>query len=205
MSWHDHVTRNFPGAIPLSDLRARVRRWLQDDFGSRPETTLLATSLCADDIIASKDLGRDVWGPFSAGGLAGLPFGGLTALSAYAHHIPKHGTALIVYGPHIGITRNGELGKMLRPGQASLTSACGSLMGALDRLRAGVVAPTTLDAASDDLQQERLLQLLAPGRTRILQSALPVKEITEVAYELSHAMIQRLIERVRGRFAGERV
>src|SRR5262245_22604908 len=205
MNWHGLVTRDFPHAIPVSELRSQIRQWLRHGLKTPRHATLLATSLCADDIIASKDLGQDAWGPFSAGGLAGLPFGGLTAFSAWAHHVPEHGTALVVYGPHIGITRDGALGKMLRPGQSSLTGACGSLMAALDRLRRGEPALSSLDGATDDLQQERLLQLLMPLRTRILQSPHAEKEITDVAYELSHSTVQRLIERVRGQFSGAHV
>ena len=200
MSLRATITRHYPSACPLTELRPQLRRWLQDEHGAHPETTLLATSFCADDIIASEILGRVDWGPFTAGGLGGLPYGGVTAFSAFAHHVPDEGTALILYGPHIGITRDGQLGKLLRRGQAALTTACGSLMAALAALRSEelITGPLALD--DDDLQQSRLVRLLAGQRQRILSATCPEREITDVAYELSHAMTQRLLSSVQSQF-----
>jgi len=200
LNWQATIARQYPLARPISKQRKQLRQWLQNEHGVQIATTLRATSFCADDIIASKILGRSASGPFTAGGLGGLPYGGVTAFSAFAHHVPDGGTALILYGPHIGITRDGQWGKLLRRGQKQVTKACGSLMAALKALRAGKPTNCPLAADDDDLQQSRLVQLLAPRRQRILAAASPELEVTEAAYDLSHAMISRLVARVRKQF-----
>jgi hypothetical protein len=56
-------------------------------------------------------------GPFNFGGLAGLPFTGITGLNAFAHHVPEEGTALLFVGPHIGYNEKEGWGKILRHDQ----------------------------------------------------------------------------------------
>ena len=202
--WRTNITREYPRALPIDDFRSDFLRWLTDDCDVQPETTLLATSFCADDIIVSKDIGDRYWGPFLAGGLGGYPFGGLTAFSAFAHHVPDHGTALLLYGPHIGMSPEGALGQMQRPGQNHLTASCGSLMSALEQLKSSDPHRTG-SASGDDPEQSRLLELLSSHRTRILTAVNPKKEITEVAYELAHAQVERLIAATRGQFHGVRL
>lgn len=58
--------------------------------GYEESTTLLATSLCCDEVNRELD-GQmtNIYGDnFSMGGLAGFPFGGITSFGAMAHHIP---------------------------------------------------------------------------------------------------------------------
>ncbi len=54
-------------------------------------------------------------------------------------HYPKAETGSYVTEkylsyPHIGISDEGELGKIIRPGQSALSNSCGALMLALNRL-----------------------------------------------------------------------
>lgn len=58
------------------------------------------------------------WGgdEFNLGGLAGVPFVGKTGFGAFSHHVPVDGNILIVFGPHVGISPEGELGKTKRIG-----------------------------------------------------------------------------------------
>ena len=206
VNWQELIRNHYATASRISALRNGLLQQLEDGLGGDRKTTLLATSFCSDDIVTSKDISRDVWGPFTLGGLGGLPFGGRTAMAAYAHHIPDNGTALIVYGPHIGITWQGVLGRMRRPGQSHDTSSCGALMAALEHMSSGgQEMPYVPLARDDDQQQAYLEQSLMPFKSRILAAPSPEKEITEVAYALVHQQVHRLIEATRDQFHGRRI
>lgn len=70
------------------------------------------------------------FGPeFNLGGLAGLPFTGKTGFGAFAAHVPKDGHIFIVYAPHVGISRDGEIGYYHREGQLGATTSCGACIG----------------------------------------------------------------------------
>ena len=71
---------------------------------------------------------------FPLGGLAGLPFTGLTGWGAFSHHVPKDGNIVVLYAPHVGLNTKGVVGKVDRPGQANETSACGASIGAYNHL-----------------------------------------------------------------------
>ena len=49
--------------------------------------------------------------------------------------------AFIFYGPHIGITDQGELGKMYRPRMEEKGNSCGALMLALSRFQDNNYSP----------------------------------------------------------------
>ena len=75
------------------------------------------------------------WGEsFPLGGLAGIPFTGKTGWGAFTHHVPAQGNILAMYGPHVGITKDGEVGKINRPGMDKPTTACGASIGAFNHL-----------------------------------------------------------------------
>ena len=68
------------------------------------------------------------------GGLGGLPFVGKTGFKAFTHHVPKDGHIFILFAPHVGIAKDGLIGKYSRPGQEHLDSACGAAIGAYNTL-----------------------------------------------------------------------
>lgn len=202
MTSRDAILSHFPDAMASSQLRKWFTDWLVADLGRSAETTLLATSFCADDIILSKDIGRTLHGPFTLGGLAGFPFTGRTGFHAFAHHVPDGGTALIVYGPHIGMTGDGLLGMVRRSGQGRETSCCGALLAALNRLRQPDASPAQPASDTNDWQEEQIVRRLGPYASRILAASSPEKEITEVAYELIHGHVQELLQEARHQFHG---
>jgi hypothetical protein len=64
------------------------------------------------------------------GGLAGFPFGGVTAFGAMASHIPDGGHTLVVYAPHVGVDSTGAVGTVERVGRAKGGACCGSAIAA---------------------------------------------------------------------------
>ncbi len=168
---------------------------------------LLATSVCADDIVFLTDVAGNIetrraaqvmLGLFEMGGLAGLPFAGKTGMTAFAHHVPDQGAACIVYGPHIGMTDAGQLGKVLRHGQHEATTACGALGVAIKRFSA---MPDYQPVLDEDDSQEGLLELrLKPFMPQVLAAPNPLQAAAEVAYAITHDLIYRYVAAVKQQF-----
>ncbi|HEY5826699.1 MAG TPA: hypothetical protein VIT44_20165, partial [Cyclobacteriaceae bacterium] len=121
------IQKEFPGAMPYS---VAIDTLLQQllNVGILPEQILWGQSTCVDDITNTKEkfVHPEIKGPFTFGGLGGLPFTGVTGVDAFAHHIPEDGTALLLVGPHIGYTAEEGWGKILRHGQHHSSSCCGA-------------------------------------------------------------------------------
>ena len=209
---NQHITRHYPNAIPAPDFRQKVLEVLLKEGFEDPTKILLAVSLCSDDVNAVHDqdvtwarkhFSRHLLGPFELGGLAGYPFGGLTGISTIAHHIPDDGTALIIYGPHIGVDDEGHLGWLLRPGQHKTSCACGALTLAVKRLSES--GETMIELDPDDIEQSFLSQLLVQHRDRILNASEPLKEATEVLYQTIEQAIYRYLRAKAADFKIQRI
>jgi hypothetical protein len=84
-------------------------------------------------------------GVFHLGGLAGVPFVGISGFKAMLGHVPTRGKVVLVFGPHIGIDDSGAVGKVLRKGQDDkLTSSCGAVVGASKVLASRALTPRVL-------------------------------------------------------------
>jgi len=200
MSWRQSLREAFPNAEDGRVFTGKMVAKLAEEHDLIARKTLLATSLCADDInVASTEFAEVYHGPFAMGGLGGLPFGGNTAMTAMAHHVPDEGAAVLFYGPHIGFSEDGQLGKMLRPGQSHLTNSCGALMLALDRFKEN--GPTyKAQVTAEDYQQATLENTLAPRIEEIVSADSPIKAITEAAYDAIDAQIKEILTKVKGEF-----
>ena len=77
------ITKCFPGAIVCQDLVRNIKDALEP-YGYGTKTTLLATSLCPEKVNRQleKELAEVYEHRFAMGGLAGVPFGGVTAFGA---------------------------------------------------------------------------------------------------------------------------
>ena len=176
------VKSYFPNAMDAKDTSIHYLGKMQLEHDIDISKVLMATSVCSDDInVPSTTFFNVLFGPFIMGGLGGLPFAGQTGMTAFAHHIPDEGSAFIFYGPHIGITLDGDLGKMYRPRQEQTGNSCGALMLALSRFHDADYAPVIHD---DDYQQMKLEESLLPYREQILDSEHQEKAITEATYEI---------------------
>lgn len=206
------IKKHYPAAMTELTLIERVGQLLGDEYRIDLSKVLLANSVCADDVIPVREseiplakvqgkLKKHFLGPFSMGGLAGIPYSGLTGMLTVAHHVPDGGSALIVYGPHIGITDRGELGRLLRPGQHEESSACGALTLALKHFQS---APDYLPAYDDDdTEQMTLERRLLPFREQILAAEKPLPAATEIAYAIIHELIHRYVRTQKKEFTCE--
>jgi hypothetical protein len=95
------IRKYYPDARDGEDFTRECIGKLVKDHEFDLSKTLLATSVCSDEIIRSATNFRDYLEnshPFTIGGLAGYPFSGITGFKAFASHIPDGGAAIILYG-----------------------------------------------------------------------------------------------------------
>lgn len=201
----DH--RPFRDSMTNSELVARVTSALRK-YGYDKNNTLLATSLCCDEV--NRDLERafiEHYGDnFVMGGLAGVPFGGVTSFGAMAHHIPDGGSCLIVYGPHVGMDRNGKLGTVERRGRSHSGACCGSACAAADYASAvskGIQkkakpSPTV----SVDIEQYFIGKMLIPYAERLEKAANPQEELPRILYEENNRMMKKIVSKACGEVSG---
>lgn len=197
------VKREFHNAKDAKDTSVHYLGKMQIELQLDISKVLMATSVCSDDInVTSTSFFNVLFGPFVMGGLGGLPFVGQTGMTAFAHHVPDNGSAFIFYGPHIGITSEGELGKVSRPGIEKDGNSCGALMLALSRFQDEDYTPIL---NHKDYQQMKLEQSLLPYREEILASPNQPKAITEAAYKVIHDEVHHNLKACKGEFHVDRV
>jgi hypothetical protein len=188
------VRRHFPGAVTTADGVEALFDLLGERLDLEPRQIMLADSICSDDVNSIEYPARayEMLGPFKMGGLDGFPFAGLTGMAAFAGHVPDDGALFVFYAPHIGVSKHGVAGELLRVGQATPSSCCGAAKAALAHLRAGQIEHgrvTDLDYQFNTLEQI----LLAQG-PRILDASEPILEATDVIYEAIHRRITELVD-----------
>ena len=188
---NEHILKYYPDA---KDSNLLVETFLET-YGIPPANILLGNSVCSDDLnnIQYPPSAKDMLGPFNLGGLNGYPFTGLTGMGAFSHHYPDRGVMLIFYGPHIGISNNGDVGYILRPGQTRLSTCCGAAQAALKKLELNQIRPRV--PFEPDYQQETIEQTFLRSQARILnvQDKPRLVEATQVMYEVIHNQVDYLI------------
>lgn len=188
------VRAHFPGAVGRQELTNRLVRRVWD-CGRGPDAALVALCLCSDEVHHEwSELAGWFGAPFQMGGLAGVPFVGTTGMTAFAHHVPDGGAAVIVYGSHIGLAADGSLGRIQRRGQAAETSCCGALAGLLARFQAAGGEAVKADLNPIDIEQAMLLRSLASKAQRVVAAPQPLLALTELAYQLIAREMEAIIK-----------
>lgn len=184
----------YPSATTTSDSVDALLDLIERKLSLQPNQIMSADSICCDDInsIEYPQRAYEMLGPFKMGGLNGFPFAGLTGMGAFAHHVPEDGALFIFYGPHIGLTKTGNIGEILRDGQSTSSSCCGAATAALNKLLKDEIKDA--DITELDYQQNTLEQILFRSKERVMSSAEPIVEATEVIYEAIDERMRILIE-----------
>ena len=187
------INKTFAGAVPFNEYSDSLLFFLYAVHKISPEKILLGQSTCADDVLNTKSpfSNHAVKGPFNFGGLAGLPFTGITGLDAFAHHIPDSGTALLFVSPHIGFSLKEGWGKIERIGQNQSTACCGALSAVLAKLqKPGAIVKRK--PSEPDYQQEVIEQLALRHKYEILDSKEPLITFTKLVYKEAEQRIVNL-------------
>ncbi len=159
----------FPEAIKSSVFIRAFLAFTKSTLGIEEKQIAFLTSICSDDLNSVEFPKTGMVGPFVQGGLDGFPFAGRTGLGAFSHHLPLRGAAMMYFGPHVGVTQSGSVGRVTRPGQETPSDCCGAAAGALRKLEADQI--TFKDPScfiEDDYQQEKLEQLVLAHKAEIL-------------------------------------
>lgn len=187
------IHQHYPKAITTIDSVNKFIDFVEGVLDLEPSQVMYADSICSDDVNSIQYPVRmqEFLGPFKMGGLDGFPFAGLTGMGAFASHVPDEGAVSIYYGPHIGITKTGIIGEIHRYGQAKNSGCCGAAKGALNKLMNGMISEGNVTDL--DYQMNTIEQILFTSKERILSSAIPLKEATEVIYEAIDKRIEELV------------
>lgn len=188
------IRQYYPNALTTIDGINRVIDFVEEELDLEPAKIMLADSICSDDVnsIQYPVRATEFLGPFKMGGLDGFPFTGLTGMSAFASHVPDEGAVFVYYGPHIGISKKGEVGEIHRVGQRKNSGCCGAAKGALSKLIGNLIEPGNITEI--DYQMNMLEQILFKEKERVLRAKIPMMEATQVIYEAIDNRINELIE-----------
>lgn len=195
---------NFPGAISNTDLLQKVIPTLGAK-GFTFTNTLLATSLCADELarVLEDDFVKIYGNNFNLGGLSGFPFAGNTGFGAMAAHIPDDGFCLLIHGPHVGICKNGTIGKVERRGLSLIDNCCGSAIAASNYLygitNGGAEISPKLQLFSD-FQQGAVQELILPFGKRLgkLRGEERMKELPYALYDSQEVLVKDIVDTGKG-------
>jgi hypothetical protein len=188
------IKKIYPGSKEGWTMTRSCINDLQKNHGFDLENTILGTSVCSDEIVRTATNFRDYLGnesPFSLGGLGGFPFTGITGFIAFSGHIPDNGFAIIEYGPHIGVSKNGTVGSVRRIGQALETTCCGALKVTVNKLKdeGAVSADPELD-----YQQWKLETAVSENRDNVLKAENPLVAATDAMYSRIDQRIKHLLD-----------
>lgn len=184
----------FPQAINNYDLAIRVVQTLLERRGYSASNTLLTTSLCSDELAKqlSDDFGGIYGNSFNLGGLAGFPFAGNIGFQTMCGHIPDGGGCLLLYGPHVGVTADGIIGKVEREGVSQDDICCRSAIEALNFVT-GQTNTGVADFAFTDLQQSAVQNLVAPLSDRLIAAQNPMGELPFAIYGTQTELIDSIV------------
>ena len=170
-----------------------------DGKGFSTENTLLATSLCADELarVLEDDFVKLYGNNFNLGGLSGFPFAGNTGFGAMTAHIPDNGFCLLIHGPHVGISKDGKIGKVERQGLANVDNCCGSAIAASNYLKGithgGAQITTNLQQFSD-FQQGAVQELILPFGKRLSDAQDRMRELPYALYDSQETLVKDIVE-----------
>ena len=192
------VKAAFPGALSNTDLKAKAVEALSAK-GYTPNNTLLCTSLCCDELARNLEQELvDIYGRnFNLGGLAGFPFAGNTGFGAMSAHIPDNGCCFLVHGPHVGITKDGTIGKVERPGIALVDNCCGSAIAAsnyVGSITSGGASVSMAIQTFTDFQQQAVQELILPHGKRLEDAGENrMQELPFALYESQDVLVRQII------------
>jgi Limiting CO2-inducible proteins B/C beta carbonyic anhydrases len=196
------IHKVYPGAVTTTDAFNKLIDYIEMDQNIALERVMYADSVCCDDVntIQSPTRISEFLGPFRIGGLNGYPFVGKTGVEAFLGHVPNDGAAVIFFGPHIGVSKEGKIGFTVRHGQSKPSGCCGAAKKIID-----AIPPPSKEGrfsfandgtpVENDYQFKTLEDIIRPHTNTIRR--LPVTQrmqtATMIFYEKIYSQIDHLI------------
>ena len=203
------IIKNFPNSVEGGKLTREIVHNLATEYGATLKNTLFGFSTCPDEINRTvTQFNRHYGGKeFPLGGLTGYPFRGKTGFDAFSHHAPNDdgkGNLVILYGPHVGVNYNGELGKIVREGQLHESTACGAAIGFLSKYKEARLGGKYYVPKEDFLDREQYVieKLMIPYAETILVAENQIKELVDVNYRIIEDDILKIIGNLTKHFSG---
>uniref|UniRef100_A0A7S4T8V7 Limiting CO2-inducible protein B/C beta carbonyic anhydrase domain-containing protein n=1 Tax=Alexandrium monilatum TaxID=311494 RepID=A0A7S4T8V7_9DINO len=190
---HNAVVAAFPGAMKGSAVMSTLFSAVKP-FGLKKSNTIYGQSICSDEINGDKGhlptvLTKYFGTSFFLGGIGGAPYVGKTGFGAFAAHVPDDGHVVLVFGPHIGISPQGEPGKFLRDGQSELSTSCGAAIAAYSQCTSG----TPMKPDELDMEQSWLREKLGPRCEELAESSNLMVDLVLEAYKEVEAEVFRIV------------
>jgi hypothetical protein len=204
------LDKHFPGSLPNSVVVSRLVKGLAKR-GYKPSNTLLGSSLCSDEINSSPSSLAPLLeskfskgaATFELGGLGGIPFVGVSGMKAFASHCPQNGKILIVFGPHVGISKDGVVGEVERPGQEDPSRACGAALAAYDSILKSKSSQVQPDSVIDFQEDYIKLELASKlGALPLNDSSTNDKNanvtiVTRIMYDIIWDLLRKEVDMVK--------
>lgn len=81
-------------------------------------------------------------------------------MGAFIHHCPDKGKIFIVFGPHVGVSETGAVGKVERVGQTKESTSCGAGVGAYKAIMGDTSDDEKAFLGTKDFQEEYIIAKL---------------------------------------------
>jgi hypothetical protein len=189
----------FPGALPSHAMHSRILEAVTGGrFGLNPSNTIFGTSICPDEINTKKfslpQLMKSYWGKcFPLGGISGTPFAGKTGFTAFSHHVPDDGNVLVLFGPHVGVSASGEVGKHHREGQGSESTSCGAVVGAYKACLDNTFNSDDFDPS--DMQMDWIKSQIGPKVKSLKEFNNPLAMLSHFAFEMVTRKLKTIVNK----------
>jgi hypothetical protein len=162
---YDRTVRNtYASAVSAERFGTSAKNFIFQKYGYQPSNIVLSNSICSDDVdgpvyVDINNIGQNpasvnqFLGAFMSGGLSGYPHTGVLGLQAWGSHATTttNGALFLINTPHIGISQDGTVGRIIRRGKASnaADNTCGAVATAIAWVAANASAPVASNFPND--------------------------------------------------------
>ena len=158
------VRTTYSSAVSAERFGTSAKNFIFQKYGYQPSNIVLSNSICSDDVdgpvyVDINNIGQNpasvnqFLGAFMSGGLSGYPHTGVLGLQAWGSHATTttNGALFLINTPHIGISQDGTVGRIIRRGKASnaADNTCGAVATAIAWVAANASAPVASNFPND--------------------------------------------------------
>jgi len=180
------VRTTYASAVSAERFGTSAKDFIFQRYGYQPSNIVLSNSICSDDVdgpvyVDVNNIGQNpasvnqFLGAFMSGGLSGYPHTGVLGLQAWGSHATTttNGALFLINTPHIGISQDGTVGRIIRRGKSGNAgdNTCGAVATAIAWVAANASAPIAANFPND-YQNYVLCSILFPFKAAL--AAIPL-------------------------------